>query len=72
MRGQTGLTVPPRSQIHPGTKVAVVQKRDQRTGALTEGIVETILTRSPRHPHGIKVRLVGGVVGRVQAVLDSR
>lgn len=64
------MTVPKRSQIRPGTKVAIVQKHDQRTGTLTEGIVETILTRSPHHPHGIKVRLVGGVVGRVKAVLD--
>jgi uncharacterized repeat protein (TIGR03833 family) len=58
-----------RSDIKPGLKVLVVQKQDQRTGKLTEGVVESILTNSATHPHGIKVRLVGGVVGRVQKVL---
>lgn len=46
-----------------------LQKQDQRTGKLTEGVVETILTGSATHPHGIKVRLVGGVVGRVKQIV---
>ncbi|MHB1134717.1 MAG: YwbE family protein [Chloroflexota bacterium] len=54
-----------RGDIKPGQKVLVVQKQDQRTGKTTEGTVEAILTKSPTHPHGIKVRLVGGIVGRV-------
>jgi uncharacterized repeat protein (TIGR03833 family) len=57
-----------RADITPGVRVRVVQKQDQRSGNLTDGIVETILTKSPTHPHGIKVRLVGGVVGRVKTV----
>ena len=59
-----------RSQLAPGKRVKVVQKQDQRTGKLTEGIVESLLTNSPTHPHGIKVRLVGGIVGRVQEILN--
>lgn len=59
-----------RANIKPGCRVKVVQKQDQRTGKLTEGIVESILTNSPNHPHGIKVRLVGGIVGRVQEILS--
>jgi len=59
-----------RANIKPGSTVKVVQKQDQRTGKLTEGIVESILTNSPNHPHGIKVRLVGGIVGRVQEILS--
>ena len=58
-----------RGDIKPGQKVLVVQKQDQRTGKTTEGTVETILTKSPTHPHGIKVRLVGGTVGRVAKVI---
>jgi uncharacterized repeat protein (TIGR03833 family) len=58
-----------RSNIKQGTHVLVVQKQDQRTGKLTEGKVENILTSSPNHPHGIKVRLVGGIVGRVKEIL---
>jgi uncharacterized repeat protein (TIGR03833 family) len=57
-----------RGNIKPGAKVLVVKKEDQRSGKLTEGIVETILTNSANHPHGIKVRLVGGIVGRVQEI----
>jgi uncharacterized repeat protein (TIGR03833 family) len=57
-----------RSDIRPGMRVMVVQKQDQRTGALTEGVVMRILTNSPAHPHGIKVMLEGGVVGRVKEV----
>ena len=55
-----------RVDIKPGAHVRVVQKQDQRSGKLTEGIVKDILTKFPTHPHGIKVRLVGGVVGRVK------
>lgn len=58
-----------RSNIQVGAKVSVVQKQDQRTGKLTEGIVERLLTKSPNHPHGIKVQLTSGVVGRVKEVL---
>ncbi|MRX74073.1 YwbE family protein [Bacillus lacus] len=59
-----------RSSIKIGSSVKVVQKQDQRTGKLTEGIVEKILTNSPTHPHGIKVRLEGGIVGRVKEILN--
>lgn len=55
-----------RSNIKPGIKVAIVLKKDQRTGKITEGIVKDILTKSPNHPHGIKVRLESGEVGRVK------
>ena len=55
-----------RDDIKPGLKVSIVQKQDQRTGELTQGIVEDILTNSSTHPHGIKVRLESGEVGRVQ------
>jgi uncharacterized repeat protein (TIGR03833 family) len=49
----------------------VVRKEDQRSGALTEGIVRELLTKSPHHPHGIKVRLEGGIVGRVKEILGA-
>ncbi|MCX5815653.1 MAG: YwbE family protein [Deltaproteobacteria bacterium] len=55
-----------RSDIKPGIKVSIVLKKDQRTGTLTEGVVKDILTKSPHHPHGIKVRLESGEVGRVK------
>ncbi|MCF8078044.1 MAG: YwbE family protein [Desulfobacterales bacterium] len=58
-----------RSDINQGIRVLVVQKQDQRTGKLTEGIVRDILTKSSTHPHGIKVRLTNGVVGRVKKIL---
>ena len=58
-----------RSDIKPGLTVRVVMKEDQRTGRLTEGVVRDILTKSPTHPHGIKVRLEGGIVGRVKDIL---
>lgn len=57
---------PDRKNLSPGTKVLIVQKQDQRSGKLTEGIVADLLTKSPSHPHGIKVRLETGEVGRVQ------
>jgi len=61
-----------RSEIKAGTKVQVVQKQDQRTGKLTEGVVKDILTKSATHPHGIKVRLTSGVVGRVKNILSCQ
>jgi uncharacterized repeat protein (TIGR03833 family) len=60
-----------RSAIKPGVHVQVVQKQDQGSGKLTEGIVKEILTKSSQHPHGIKVRLQGGIVGRVKKILDA-
>lgn len=57
-----------RKDIRPGITVAIVLKQDQRTGKLTRGVVKDILTNSPTHPHGIKVRLTDGQVGRVQQV----
>lgn len=59
-----------RSTIHAGLKVSIVLKEDQRTVKRTEGIVQDILTNSPDHPHGIKVRLESGLVGRVQEILE--
>ncbi len=58
-----------RRDIKPGLSVAIVQKQDQRTGKRTNGVVQTILTSSAYHPHGIKVRLTDGRVGRVQEIL---
>jgi uncharacterized repeat protein (TIGR03833 family) len=60
-----------RSDIKAGARVKIVQKQDQRSGRLTEGIVQDILTKSGQHPHGIKVRLQSGVVGRVKEILDE-
>ncbi len=60
-----------RADIKPGMKVMVVRKQDQRTGALTEGVVQSLLTKSPHHPHGIKVRLENGVVGRVKEIIKD-
>lgn len=57
-----------RADIRPGLHVAIVLKRDQSTGRLTEGIVRDILTNSARHPHGIKVRLTSGEIGRVKTI----
>lgn len=59
-----------RSNIHVGDLVEIVQKHHQRTGELTEGIVKRILTKSPNHPHGIKVMLDTGEVGRVKNILE--
>ena len=58
-----------RSTIKPGQKVSVVLKSDQQSGKMTEGVVKDILTNSPTHPHGIKVRLESGIVGRVKEIL---
>ncbi len=57
-----------RSDIKIGVQVFIVLKQDQRSGKLTEGVVKNILTKSPRHPHGIKVRLESGAVGRVKTI----
>jgi len=57
-----------RRDIHAGLKVSIVLKEDQRSGRRTEGIVQDILTNSPNHPHGIKVRLESGLIGRVQEI----
>lgn len=59
-----------RSGIHPGQKVSIVLKKDQKSGVLTIGIVKDILTSAPFHPHGIKVRLESGDVGRVKKTGD--
>jgi uncharacterized repeat protein (TIGR03833 family) len=58
-----------REQIHPGSRVYIVLKKNQRSGTLTEGVVKDILTKSPVHSHGIKVRLEGGEVGRVKEII---
>lgn len=59
-----------RSNIRPGQHVSIVLKADQPTGRLTEGVVERVLTKSSFHPHGIKVKLSSGEVGRVKAIHD--
>lgn len=60
-----------REHIKPGLKVAIVLKRDQKSGKLTEGVVKDILTNSSSHPHGIKVRLADGQVGRVKKIPEK-
>jgi len=60
-----------RVDIKSGLKVLIVLKEDQRSGKLTEGIVKDILTKSPTHPHGIKVRLEGGEIGRVKKIKEG-
>ena len=59
-----------RKNIQIGKEVVVIQKQDQRTGKLTRGIVQRLLTKSATHPHGIKVRLESGIVGRVKQVIN--
>ena len=59
-----------RVDLKTGMRVKVIMKEDQRTGKLTEGIVKDILTKSSKHPHGIKVRLETGEVGRVKEILE--
>jgi uncharacterized repeat protein (TIGR03833 family) len=61
--------IPQRSQIKPGVRVKIVLKQNQRSGTLTEGVVKDILTSSSTHPHGIKVRLTDGKIGRVQLII---
>jgi uncharacterized repeat protein (TIGR03833 family) len=60
-----------RVDIKSGLKVLIVLKKDQRSGKLTEGIVKDILTKSSTHPHGIKVRLEGGEIGRVKKIIEG-
>lgn len=67
----TTMSIPLRSDIRPGLTVQIVEKQNQRSGAVTEGVVARILTSSPSHPHGIKVMLTDGRVGRVQTILAA-
>jgi uncharacterized repeat protein (TIGR03833 family) len=60
-----------RADTKSGSHVKVVQKQDQRSGKLTEGVVKDILTKSSTHPHGIKVRLESGIVGRVKELITK-
>ena len=60
-----------RSRIRPGVEVQIVQKQHQRTEQLTRGVVQDVPTKSPTHPHGIKVRLETGEVGRVKEILSK-
>ena len=60
-----------RAEIKPGSNVKLVQKQDQRSRRLTEGVVKDLLTKSPTHPHGIKVRLESGIVGRVKELIPK-
>lgn len=64
------MSVPTRKEIQIGARVKIVMKHHQRSGELTEGIVQSLLTKSPTHPHGIKVRLESGEVGRVQEIVS--
>jgi uncharacterized repeat protein (TIGR03833 family) len=59
-----------RSDIKPGLRVSIILKKDQYSGKLTQGIVRNILTKSSAHPHGIKVRLETGEIGRVKEILE--
>jgi uncharacterized repeat protein (TIGR03833 family) len=59
------------ANVRPGLRVRIVEKQNQRTGTLTEGIVQRLLTKSSQHPHGIKVMLVNGIVGRVKEILGD-
>jgi uncharacterized repeat protein (TIGR03833 family) len=68
MQNNTGADPKQRKNIRQGAAVSIVQKQDQRTGKLTDGTVQEILTNSSSHPHGIKVRLADGRVGRVQQI----
>ena len=59
-----------RADVKTGMRVKVIMKEDQSSGKLTEGIVKDILTKSPKHPHGIKVRLETGEVGRIKEIVE--
>ncbi len=61
-----------RKNIYPGLEVEIVLKQDQRTGKTTRGIVKDLLTNSQSHPHGIKVRLQDGQIGRVQKIIEKQ
>jgi uncharacterized repeat protein (TIGR03833 family) len=63
------MNIPKRNEIQPGMLVQVIEKHNQPSGKLSEGMVARILTSSPSHPHGIKVKLTDGRVGRVQTIL---
>lgn len=63
------MNPPTRQEIHAGSRVQIIEKFNQSSGKLTEGIVLRILTKSPTHPHGIKVQLADGKVGRVQMIV---
>jgi uncharacterized repeat protein (TIGR03833 family) len=60
-----------RAEVKPGTRVRIVLKQDQRSGKLTEGVVQDVLTNSSTHPHGIKVRLTNGAIGRVKEICQT-
>jgi uncharacterized repeat protein (TIGR03833 family) len=62
------MPTPRRTEIRPGARVRIIEKHNQKTGLVTEGVVARILTKSPAHPHGIKVMLEDGRVGRVQSI----
>ncbi len=67
--GKAARTSPPRrNEILPGMRVQIIEKQNQRAGTLTEGVVMRLLTKSATHPHGIKVMLEDGKVGRVQSI----
>jgi uncharacterized repeat protein (TIGR03833 family) len=70
MTGEQCMAGNKRSDIKPGLRVSIVLKKDQQTGELTQGIVRDILTKSSSHPHGIKVRLETGEIGRVKEILE--
>ncbi|MBI9081366.1 MAG: YwbE family protein [Pseudodesulfovibrio sp.] len=61
-----------RKNLKPGMQVFIVLKKDQRSGTLTKGVIKQLLTKSPNHPHGIKVRLEDGQVGRVKEILTHK
>jgi len=63
------MSVPKRNEIYPGLRVQIIEKQNQGSGKMTEGVVARLLTSSPTHPHGIKVMLTDGKVGRVQAIV---
>ena len=65
------MECPGRQDIKPGLEVGIVLKQDQRNGTITRGVVKDILTRSANHPHGIKVRLADGQIGRVKTIFSS-
>jgi len=65
------MPVPNRSEISPGQRVSIVEKQNQSSGLRTEGVVARILTKSASHPHGIKVMLADGRVGRVQGIVSG-
>jgi len=65
------MIVPKRNEIRAGLRVQIIEKQNQRTGILTQGIVARVLTSSSAHPHGIKVMLEDGKVGRVQAIIAN-